>query len=336
MKYWKDVAILIAVIAGCSIGAHILNSGETLSDYAQKNPSLAYGTTARSTTSASSASAEQPKSETSSSAASAKKTESDNASSASSAKKTESDNASSASSAKKTESDNASSAASAKKAGAETASSAAPAKKAKSDSTSATVKETVYRSGFSYEPVPDDVLKRIKGISYPKDCPVAITTLRYCKVLYIDFNGEKQSGELICNKSIADDVMEIFSNLYDNGYQIESIRLIDDYGGDDESSMEADNTSCFNYRTIAGSKKMSKHSLGLAIDINPLYNPSITYDKKGNAKIAPSNATDYADRTVAFPYKIDDQDLAFKEFTSRGFTWGGNWNSLKDYQHFEK
>ena len=74
----------------------------------------------------------------------------------------------------------------------------------------------------------------------------------------------------------------------------------------------------------------------IARDINPLYNPSITYDKKGNAEIAPVNASDYADRTASFPYKIDDQDLAYKTFTSHGFTWGGNWNSLKDYQHFEK
>ena len=310
MKYWKDVAILLAVIVGCSIGAHVLNGGETLSDYAQKNPSLAYGTTAASATAAS---------------ASVKSSKADSASSAVSAEKAKSDNASSSASA-----------ISATEAKSDHASSSASAKKAKSGSASASVKETVYRSGFSYEPVPDDVLKRISGVSYPKDCPVAITTLRYCKVLYIDFNGDKQSGELICNKSIADDVMEIFSSLYDNGYQIESIRLVDDYGGDDEASMEADNTSCFNYRTIAGSKKMSKHSLGLAIDINPLYNPSITYDKKGNAEIAPVNASDYADRTASFPYKIDDQDLAYKTFTSHGFTWGGNWNSLKDYQHFEK
>ena len=192
MKYWKDVAILLAVIVGCSIGAHVLNGGETLADYAQKNPSLAYGTTAASATAAS---------------ASVKSSKADSASSAVSAEKAKSGNASSSASAN-----------TATEAKSDHASSAASAKKAKSGSASTSVKETVYRSGFSYEPVPDDVLKRISGVSYPKDCPVAITTLRYCKVLYIDFNGDKQSGELICNKSIADDVMEIFSSLYDNGY----------------------------------------------------------------------------------------------------------------------
>ena len=128
-----------------------------------------------------------------------------------------------------------------------------------------------YRKGFYYEKIGKKVLNRIKGISYPKDasnCRVSIGDLRYCRVKYVDFNGETQSGELICSKKIADDVMEIFSELYDNGYEIESIRLIDDFDGDDETSMEADNTSCFNYRPIAGSSKLSNHSLGLAIDIN--------------------------------------------------------------------
>ena len=197
-------------------------------------------------------------------------------------------------------------------------------------------KKNTYRDGFYYENIPQSILDRIQGISYPKDCPVSLTALRYCHIRYIDFDGNKQDGEMICNKAIADDVMQIFSQLYDSGYQIESIHLIDDFGGDDEASMEADNTSCFNYRTIAGSSKKSKHALGLAIDINPLYNPSVTFDKKGNSIIAPSTATDYIDRTKNFAYKISDQDLAYKLFTKYGFIWGGNWNSIKDYQHFEK
>lgn len=197
-------------------------------------------------------------------------------------------------------------------------------------------KKNTYRDGFYYENIPQSILGRIQGISYPKDCPVSLTALRYCHIRYIDFDGNKQDGEMICNKAIADDVMQIFSQLYDSGYQIESIHLIDDFGGDDEASMEADNTSCFNYRTIAGSSKISKHALGLAIDINPLYNPSVTFDKKGNSIIAPSTATDYIDRTKNFAYKISDQDLAYKLFTKHDFIWGGNWNSIKDYQHFEK
>lgn len=196
-----------------------------------------------------------------------------------------------------------------------------------------------YREGFYYEKIGEKVLSRIKGISYPKDasnCRVSINDLRYCRVKYVDFNGETQSGEMICSKKIADDVMEIFSELYDSGYEIESIRLIDDFDGDDEASMEANNTSCFNYRPIAGSSKLSNHSLGLAIDINPLYNPCITYDKSGKEKVAPANGVDYANRKKEFDHKIDEKDLAYKLFKKHGFTWGGDWHSLKDYQHFEK
>ena len=213
---------------------------------------------------------------------------------------------------------------------------AAPSSESTASNLSSSENSIFYHDGFYYESISQSVLARMQGVSYPKGCPVPLTTLRYCHIRYIDFNGNTQDGEMICNKAIADDVMQIFSKLYDSGYQIESIHLIDDFNGDDESSMEADNTSCFNYRTIAGSSKMSKHSLGLAIDINPLYNPSVSFDKKGTSIVAPSTATDYIDRSKSFAYKISDQDLAYKLFTKHGFIWGGNWNSIKDYQHFEK
>lgn len=192
-----------------------------------------------------------------------------------------------------------------------------------------------YSEGFYYEEIPDSIVSKITDVSYPKDCPFSLDELRYCSVLYVDFDGEEQSGELICNKAIADDIMEIFYELYDNDYQIESIKLIDEFDADDEASMEANNTSCFNYRPIGNGKKLSKHSQGLAIDINPLYNPQIKY-KNGATVIAPSGGEKYANRNADFPYKIDKDDLAYKLFKEHGFSWGGNWNSSKDYQHFEK
>lgn len=81
---------------------------------------------------------------------------------------------------------------------------------------------------------------------------------------------------------------------------------------------------------------ISNHAKGRAIDINPFYNPYITYNKDGTANISPEGSEPYADRTASFPYKIDENDLAYKLFKEHGFTWGGNWNSVKDYQHFEK
>ena len=87
---------------------------------------------------------------------------------------------------------------------------------------------------------------------------------------------------------------------------------------------------------MAGSSSISKHAYGLAIDINPLYNPYVKYEKDGTGTISPDTAASYADRSANFPYKIDENDLCYKLFIQHGFTWGGNWNNVKDYQHFQK
>lgn len=157
-------------------------------------------------------------------------------------------------------------------------------------------------------------------------------------LLYHDFNGEEQTGELICNKAVAQDMVEIFYELYQNDYQIERIRLIDEYNGDDTASMADNNTSCFNYRVVDGTTSLSKHAYGLAIDINPFYNPYVVYNKggTGNTYISPAGSEIYADRSQDFAYKIDENDLCYRLFIEHGFTWGGNWNSSKDYQHFQK
>lgn len=195
---------------------------------------------------------------------------------------------------------------------------------------------------FYYEPLSGNLRRFITGISYPnvtdEEEPLVITydDLRYVHILHYDFNGEAVEGELICNAAIAQDLVEIFYELYRNEYQIEKIKLIDEYDGDDNASMEDNNTSCFNYRVVENTTSLSKHALGLAIDINPLYNPYITYNKDGSSNVAPVVAMDYADREKNFPYKIDENDLCYKLFTEHGFTWGGNWNSSKDYQHFQK
>ena len=193
-----------------------------------------------------------------------------------------------------------------------------------------------YMEGFYYEPISDEVFHRISGISYPVDCKVALDDLRYVGVLYIDFDGQEQVGELICNTKIAQDLVEVFYELYKSDYAIESIKLVDEFNGDDTASMVANNTSCFNYRYVEGTTRMSNHAYGLAIDLNPLYNPYITYNKDMTVNVSPVEGTPYADRSQAFPYKIDEDDLACKLFKEHGFKWGGNWNNSKDYQHFEK
>lgn len=194
---------------------------------------------------------------------------------------------------------------------------------------------TTYQPDFYYEPLSDDMKKRITGLSYKEDCPIPYEDLRYVNVLYVNFKGNTSTGQIICNKAIAQDLVEIFYELFQAGYQIEQIRLIDEYNADDTLSMQDNNTSCFNYRTIAGTNKISMHGQGLAIDINPFFNPYITY-KNGALQVSPVGAESYADRSQPFAYKIDENDLCYKLFTEHGFQWGGNWNHSKDYQHFEK
>lgn len=196
-------------------------------------------------------------------------------------------------------------------------------------------------ASFTSSLLSDEIKARITGISYPADdegIEISYDDLRYLTVLYYDFYGEIQNGELICNKYIADDLLEIFLRLYENEYPIQSIRLIDEYGGDDTLSMEDNNTSCFNYRVVENTTSLSKHALGLAIDINPFYNPYIVFGQNadGSDYISPKGSESFADRSLDFAHKIDKDDLCYKLFKEHGFTWGGDWKTVKDYQHFQK
>ena len=191
---------------------------------------------------------------------------------------------------------------------------------------------------FYYEPLSQELKDAITGVSYPADAADLIVTyedLVHLHILHYDFEGKPARGELICNRAIAQDLAEIFYELYQNAYPIEKVRLIDAYGGDDELSMEDNNTSCFNYRVVEGTSHLSNHAYGLAVDINPLYNPYITYDEDHNPHVSPAGGEAYADRSADFPYKIDREDLCYQLFTRHGFTWGGSWHSSQDYQHFQ-
>ncbi len=187
---------------------------------------------------------------------------------------------------------------------------------------------------FYITEITDDIFDRIYGKSFKEDCTLPREDLRYLHVLHKDINGVEHEGEMIVNVHIADDVLEIMKELYENDYTIEKIRLVDEYGADDELSMEDNNTSSFNFRFVPRTKKISKHGRGLAVDINPLYNPYITKSDSG-LRVEPVNAGDYADRDKDFDYKIEKGDLCYDLFISHGFEWGGEWKNSKDYQHFE-
>ncbi|MBP5359862.1 MAG: M15 family metallopeptidase [Bacteroidaceae bacterium] len=190
---------------------------------------------------------------------------------------------------------------------------------------------------FYAEPISDGVFERIWLKSFKRDCTTPRNDLRYLRLLHINKNGRPQTGELICNKAIAEDLLDIFRQLYLCGYRIEKIMLIDNYDADDETSMADNNTSCFNYRTIAGSNQPSLHGRGLAIDINPLINPCINFRtglvQPANGKLHATKRTNRSDQPLRY---INRNDLCYKLFVQHGFTWGGSWRTVHDYQHFEK
>ena len=321
----KPLFFILLLIMICAFFAHYLTGSETLQEYAINNPEAAYGNTAEtdyadgtapdsgSTTNAADKSVDTAPVESTSDSPDAYNIATDTTEEATPNLPADSE-PEDGTAASSTASDE------------------------ENDTMTTNTERITYQDGFYYEPLSESIKKKITGISYPEtNCTVPYEDLNYVKLLYVDFDGEVQTGELICNKAIAQDMVEIFYELYRNDYRIERIRLIDEYGGDDTLSMLDNNTSCFNYRVVDGTTTLSKHALGCAIDINPFYNPYVVFNKNGSGEtyISPKGSEIYADRSQNFPYKIDESDLCYKLFTQHGFTWGGNWNSTKDYQHFQ-
>ncbi|CEH31630.1 M15 family metallopeptidase [Aneurinibacillus migulanus] len=189
----------------------------------------------------------------------------------------------------------------------------------------------VSTSDAGYGSIPTNIQQKITGISFTKKTPVKMSDLSYVRVRYIGFDNKAHTGELIVHKKLAKDVFEIFEELYQKRYPIEQVNLIDEYKGSDELSMKANNSSAFNTRAIAGKKTMSNHSYGIAVDINPLQNPHVV-----GSKVSPASAKAYANRKVARKGMIMKGDACYNAFKKRGWSWGGEWKSSKDYQHFEK
>ncbi len=190
------------------------------------------------------------------------------------------------------------------------------------------------QEAFYITEITDEIFARIDGRSFRADCTVPRSDLRYLHVLHCGFDGQTHEGEMICNACIAQDLLEIFRALYEADYPVESVRLVDEFGADDERSMAADNSSCFNFRFISHTATVSLHGYGLAVDINPLYNPYIK-TVNGRLHIEPANAGAYADRSRDFSHKIEEGDLCLRLFREHGFEWGGDWRRTRDYQHFE-
>lgn len=191
------------------------------------------------------------------------------------------------------------------------------------------------RSFFREMEIPDSVFVLMQGKSYKDDCTVPRSDLRYILCLHRDISGQAIVGEMVVSKRISATLLDIFYELYKANYPIEKMRLVDYWDADDEMSMRANNSSCFNFRFISHTTKVSKHGLGIAVDINTLYNPYYKVLDDGTESIEPATGAPYLDRAQSFPYKIEKGDLCYRLFTENGFDWGGDWTDRKDYQHFE-
>ncbi len=192
-------------------------------------------------------------------------------------------------------------------------------------------KENDFEEIFTIQEMDKVIQKRINGISWKKGAPVGLNDLRYVNVTYWGFDNKPHLGELIVNSKVASEVIDIFKELYEVKFPIEKIKLIDEYGADDNLSMEDNNSSSFCYRVVEGTKNLSKHSYGVAIDINPVQNPYIRKEK-----ISPPKSEEYLDRNNIRKGMIIKGDPCYNAFTKRGWIWGGEWNTVKDYQHFQK
>lgn len=169
-----------------------------------------------------------------------------------------------------------------------------------------------------------DFNEAVAGQNIPQS---VLENLRLVNVYYYGFDDKLHKGQLVVHKDIVLDMIEIFEIIRESRFPIGKVIPISKYGWSDEKSMQDNNTSAFNYRFISGSRVISNHAAGLAIDINPSLNP---YIKNGNS--LPENCI--YDTTKAGTI-LSDSELV-KEFKRRGWEWGGDWKSLKDYQHFEK
>ena len=190
---------------------------------------------------------------------------------------------------------------------------------------SGTYENPIIDSDMSFE-------EALEGLS--ANCPLNIRD-RQCliDVKYFSFDNRIHQGQLVIDRDLADDIEFAFEEALIENFPISSVIPISHISfrkndmWDDNLSMEANNTSCFNYRTITGSRNISLHASGRAVDINPLQNPYV----RGNTVLPANSSYNPDDRGT-----LTSDNIIVRTLVSRGWEWGGNWSSPKDYQHLEK
>ncbi|MEW2636109.1 M15 family metallopeptidase [Streptomyces sp. NPDC048389] len=166
--------------------------------------------------------------------------------------------------------------------------------------------------------------------SYEPGCPVPPSRLRLITMNHWGFDGRVHRGELIVHQDQVRPLLRVFEKVFDERFPIRRMRVMAEYGGDDAAAMAADNTSAFNCRRVTGDdRRLSRHSYGDAVDINPAENPYV--DRTG--KVHPPAAEDHLDRDRHTKGMIIPGDAVTAAMADAGWEWGGRW-SPPDYQHF--
>jgi hypothetical protein len=164
--------------------------------------------------------------------------------------------------------------------------------------------------------------------SWRPGCPVGPDQLRLVTADHWDLGGRLRSGELVVHRDVAAAVVQVLRELHAARFPIQSMELVDRFGGDDGRSMAANNSSAFNCRAVTGGTSWSEHSYGRAIDLNPVQNPYVR-----GATVLPTAGRAHLDRSAGTPGLIRDGDAVVRAFAGIGWSWGGTWSS-PDYQHF--
>jgi hypothetical protein len=167
--------------------------------------------------------------------------------------------------------------------------------------------------------------------SWHSGCPVAPSALRRVRLSYWGFDGLPRTGALVVNESAVSDVVVVFKRLYGARFPLRRMRPIDAYGGNDERSLAADNTSGFNCRYVVGPgpRRWSQHAYGLAIDVNPVENPYLE-----DGRVHPRAGRAYLNRSRFRPGMAVRGRVLVRAFAAVGWQWGGRWAGTPDYQHF--
>jgi hypothetical protein len=173
--------------------------------------------------------------------------------------------------------------------------------------------------------------QRMTGVSWHRGCPVGLGELRLLTVSHWGFDGNVHRGRLVVNGDAAVAMLGVMRKLFHLRYPVRQMRLVDAYGGDDHRSMDADNTSAFNCRTVAGKPNVwSEHAYGRALDLNPRENPYVTE----SGYVSPPGGAPYIDRSQRAKGLVHRGGPVVDAFAAIGWEWGGNWPWPRDYQHF--